>query len=574
MIVGVAISGQCALPAAAQTPTPTAAGVVSVDVGSATGKPGEQITVEVTLHTAGFAVAGVQNDISFLPVIVSLVGCAVNPAIGKDLTQFGLSFAGLRAIILGDNVDPIPDGALLYTCTFTVPPGALPGDWPLTISRVVASSPFGEALPAQGSNGIVVIPGARPTRTPTATPTPIVPAIVLDSVRAVPGERIPMRAWLVSGGAVVAGTQNSLLFDGTNVRVAANADGAPDCQVNPNIDKTASAFAFQPPGCAGATCTGVMAIVLSFSNTQAIADRVTLYTCMVDVSAEAPSLFEYPLGIGGVMMSDPSGQRVPGTIGIGGSIFVDAPVATPTPAQPSIIIDPVRGQAGDAVLLQARLVTTGESLAGTQNDIAFDGSSISIAARPNGKPDCHVNADIDKEATSFAFLPNGCSGSACTAVRAIVFATDNVAPIADGAVLYTCTVHISAAAPSGVYPLLISGIVLSTPDGRQVSATSTGTSAVLVGIVNDPHDPGGFAVPPVPAQPGISPVAASTAAPTIPPRTATASPRAATASDGGTTAAMSGGDGCGIGDANRHPAGAVLFLPAAAAAIRKRRRRP
>ena len=167
LIVGLAVPGQWALAVAAQSPTPTAADVVSVDVGSATGKPGEQITIEVTLHTAGFAVAGVQNDLSFFPIVVSLVGCAVNPDIGKDLTQFGLSFSGLRAIILGNNVDPIPDGALLYTCTFTVPSGAPPGDWPLTISRVVASSPFGEALPARGSNGIVVIPGARPTRTPT-----------------------------------------------------------------------------------------------------------------------------------------------------------------------------------------------------------------------------------------------------------------------------------------------------------------------------------------------------------------------------------------------------------------------
>ena len=299
-----------------------------------------------------------------------------------------------------------------------------------------------------------------------------------------------MRAWLLSGGAVVAGTQNDLLFDGTNIRVAANADGAPDCQVNPDIDKAATAFAFQPPGCSGATCTGVTAIVLSFSNTQAIPDGVTLYTCMVAVSAEAQPLVEYPLGIDGVMMSDPSGQRVSGTIGISGSIFVDAPVATPTPAQPSVIVDPVRGQAGDDALLQARLVTIGEAVAGTQNDIAFDGINISIAARPNGKPDCGVNADIDKGATSFAFLPSGCSGSACTAVRAVVFATDNVAPIADGEVLYTCTVHISATAPSGVYPLSISGIVLSTPDGRQVPAATTSTSAVLlVGIVDDPHDP-------------------------------------------------------------------------------------
>ena len=406
LIVGLASSGQYAFPVAAQSPSPSAAaGIVSVEVGSVTGKPGEQITVEVRLHTAGFAVAGVQNDISFMPIVVSLVGCAVNPDIGKDLTQFGLSFAGLRAIVLGNNVDPIPDGALLYTCTFTVPPGAPQGDWPLTISRVFASSPFGEMLPARGSNGLIVIPGAPPTLAPTATPTPIVPA------------------------------------------------------------------------------------------------------------------------------------------------------ATPTPAQPSVIVDPVEGQAGDDVLLQVRLVTTGESVAGTQNDIAFDSINTSIAARPNGKPDCRANADIDKGATSFAFLPSGCSGSACTAVRAVVFATDNVAPIADGEVLYTCTVHIAATAPLGVYPLSISGIVLSTPDGGRVSAATTSLSVVLVGIAYDPHDPTVHV--PIPGEPGVSPVAPSTALPT-----ATASPPAATASNGGTTAAFSEGGGCSVADPPGNHAAALLLLPA------------
>lgn len=546
-----------------RTPTPTsAAAVVSVVVGSATGKPGDQVTIDVTLHTAGFAVVGVQNDITFFPGETSLVGCTVNPELGKNLTAFGLAYSGLRAIVFGTNVDPIPDGAVLYTCTFNVTPGAAPGDWPLSIARVGASSPEGQELPVAGSNGFITVPGTRPTRTPTPSPAPVEPAIVVDSVSAAPGEKIPVSVRLRAGGATVAGTQNDLEFDGVAVRVVANANGRPDCLVNPDIDKPSTGFAFQPPGCSGSECTAVRALVLSFATVDPIPDGATLYTCTVSVSEDATPFVEHPLGIAGVMMSDPSGQPVDG-IGIKGSVFVVPPVAIPTPVHPSIVVNPVRGQPGDDVSITARLVTAGASVIGTQNDIVFDSLNTPIAAFADGKPDCGVNPDIGIATASFAFLPSGCSGSACTAMRAVVFSADTTAPIADGAALYTCTISIASTAPTGVYPLSIDGVGLGTPEGQEVPGATESSSAVLVGIGHDPHDPNVPGGPPEPAatqtaSPSRGPTAVATA---LPQRTATALPGAETVTDGGSIAAFQEGGGCTIGESREAGGLVILLLP-------------
>ena len=577
LIVGVATWLHLAAPVGAQSPTPTAAsGVVSVELGSASGQRGDRLTITATLRTGGLAVAAVQNDISFLPTVTVLEGCAVNPDLGKNLSGFGYNTGGVRAIVVGDNVDPIADGALLYTCTFTLGPATLPGEWPLTVAHVYASSPSGELLPAVGRSGVVVVPSILRTRTPTPTATPVVPAIILDSVEAAAGQQILVSARLQTGGAAVAGTENDLLFDGTSIRVASTATGAPDCRVNPDIDKGATAFAFQPPGCSGTACVGVRGVVLSFANVDPIPDGVTLYTCTVLVAVDAAQFVEHPLGIDAVGLSDSDGNLVPDSIGVKGGIFVVPPVATPTPVRPSIVINPLRGEPGQDVFIAAHLATAGATVAGTQNDIVFDSNNTPIAAFGDGTPDCAVNPDIDKTAASFAFQPPGCRGNACTSMRATIFSADNVTPIADSAVLYTCTVSIAATAPTGVYPLTIDGVVLSTPDGQPVPDAMVTSSAIvfLVAVGHDPHDPFGPGGPPVWVA-TVTPSGAFTATPTVAPqRTATASPRAATASDGGATAmSTNSGGGCDISAARGDRTAAVwLLLPVAFAALRARRR--
>jgi ELWxxDGT repeat protein len=165
------------------------------------------------------------------------------------------------------------------------------------------------------------------------------------------------------------------------------------------------------------------------------------------------------------------------------------PTASPTPpcgspqdrsACTHISIGSADGHAGDVVTVQVTLHALGQPVAGVQSDIAFD-LQTPISARADGVPDCAVNADIHKDATAFAFQPPGCTyGTDCTGFRALVLATDNIDPIADGSLLYTCTVHIASDALPGTYGVRLSGIIVADPQGDPFSAKgANGTIRVL-----------------------------------------------------------------------------------------------
>jgi len=115
---------------------------------------------------------------------------------------------------------------------------------------------------------------------------------------------------------------------------------------------------------------------------------------------------------------------------------------------------------GTTVEVSATLKTGGGQVAGTQNDFTFataENRKVTVVRKTNGRPDCTVNPEISKGSTTFAFQPPSCAAEACTAVRAIVFSSEDVEPIADDATLYTCKVQVAADAPDAVYPLTISG---------------------------------------------------------------------------------------------------------------------
>jgi len=149
---------------------------------------------------------------------------------------------------------------------------------------------------------------------------------------------------------------------------------------------------------------------------------------------------------------------------------------------PAIVLSATSGAPGQDVTVVATLHAAGNQVAGTQNDLSFDGASVSLGA--GGKPSCRVNGAIGKGATAFSFRPSGCQGAACSTLRALVLAMDNTDPIPDGATLYTCTVHISPSARPGQYHLKLEGVILSTPSGQKV-ANATGADGVLT--VSAPH---------------------------------------------------------------------------------------
>jgi YVTN family beta-propeller protein len=151
---------------------------VVLSVGSVQAVPGSAVRVSVRLDTRGSSVAGVQADLRFaaaVPVVSKLNGrpdCAVNSAIDKPTTMFAFLPAGctpgdtcmqIRAVVVSaDGVEPIADGATLFSCMLQSSSDAPVGTYPLSLSRVIASGPTGNSLPSTIVDGAVTLSAQRP----------------------------------------------------------------------------------------------------------------------------------------------------------------------------------------------------------------------------------------------------------------------------------------------------------------------------------------------------------------------------------------------------------------------------
>ncbi len=187
-VADLSFSTMAALDGCAATPPaqPRVGGTTVVHVGTGVALPGQTTTFPVTLETGGELVAGVQVDVAFAPeTAVRPTGgnrpdCTANPAIDKQGTSFGFQPPGctpgfnctaFRALVLSlSNVDPIPDGSLLFTCTVQVSGGAGLGDYPLVTSNALTASPDGEALSTISTDGHITVGAPGPTATATVPP--------------------------------------------------------------------------------------------------------------------------------------------------------------------------------------------------------------------------------------------------------------------------------------------------------------------------------------------------------------------------------------------------------------------
>lgn len=468
----------------AAAPPPTATPDVQVHVGSATGKPGESVTIAVTLSTAGHAVAGLQNDIT-ADGGIHLVGCAVNADLHKELTAFAYSSSGLRAIVVGENVDPIPDGAVLYTCTVDIPLGTFPHSYRLINSHIVVAAPNGDPLPVTGTDGaVVVLP--PPTRTPTQTwtpsptgtitptPTPLLPSIDLSRAFGNPGARAAVVATLNLRGVAVATTQNDITFT-PNAPIGPGPGGKPDCSVNPNIGKE-GAFAFLPNGCRGTVCSGVRALVFSAANLDTIPDGAVLYTCRIDIAANVTGTF--PLTISNVVLTTPESLKLPAS-GANGAVSVGVP--TPGAVAPAIALATDSAHPGEPMRVSVLLYTGDAYVWAVDSWIAFDSDNAPIAANADGTPDCAVNPDSGTVG-AFVFQPQGCNQTDCTSTWARLFRNE-LSPLPDGVVLYTCTVNVSPQAAGSISLRLSATLDLTPPGlfgefGPPLTANANGTVTV------------------------------------------------------------------------------------------------
>jgi hypothetical protein len=189
-------------------------------------------------------------------------------------------------------------------------------------------------------------------------------------------------------------------------------------------------------------------------------------------------------------------------------------------AVPALIASSATGFPGDRPTLTVTLQTGDAIVAATENEIGFD-PAAPMGTKINGKPDCTVNPEIEKTATAFSFLPSGCSGVTCTTVRAIVLSIDNITPIADGSVLYTCRINLLPDAPPGKYPLILSGVSLASPSGAAIFDVLTIDGTVTV-LAPEPSPTPTFAPTPMDT-PTETPTNTATDTPTAT-RTATRTP--------------------------------------------------
>lgn len=465
--------------------------------------------------------------------------------------------------------------------------------------------------------------------------------LVASTQSATAGTQVTISVTLQTQGAMIAGTQNDLAFDATNIPVArhctksANAQITcsvdadcpagdtcslkPACYVNPDIDKGATSFAYRgAPGCTGPACGGLRALVLSTGNVDPIADGSVLYTCKVNVAAAATGSF--PLTLSGIIASDPDGQPVTST-GVNGAINLGTVDNTPTPTTggggtptpttppleclaPALQFDTVSANPNTQATISLTLLAGTAMVAGTQNDFTFDPTNIPVprhctksanvqitcsadADCPAGdtcstKPACYVNPDIDKGATSFAYRgAPGCTGPACGGIRALVLSTGNVDPIPTGSVLYTCKVNVAASA-SGSFPLALSGIILSDPDGQPVTGATGCNGAVTTGVIQNTPTPttgGGDNTPTATATRTATPTVPTVIATNTPTRTNTPVPPTATATRTNTPVSVptvpffDDDGGCNISTAGSNSSGWLVLIPAIGLLVLRRRRR-
>jgi CSLREA domain-containing protein len=176
------------------TPTPRQP---AVHAGIATGHPGDRVSFAMTFTSDGADVVGVQADIGFdavhAPIATTLSGepdCTLNADLGKaaiftflPVGCSGTECVGMQSAVFAiplPPIDPLPDGATLFTCVVEIGAETEPGEYALPVANVVMSDPDANALPgAMSTDGVVEVilaptptPTATPTRTLTHTPTP------------------------------------------------------------------------------------------------------------------------------------------------------------------------------------------------------------------------------------------------------------------------------------------------------------------------------------------------------------------------------------------------------------------
>lgn len=156
------------------------------------------------------------------------------------------------------------------------------------------------------------------------------------------------------------------------------------------------------------------------------------------------------------------------------------PTESPTPQVPSLELDTVQTIPGGRVAVSLRLRTAGLPVVAVQLETVFDAVNAAIAPRPDGLPDCLPNPALGKSFLSL-YRPEGCVGEQCSRVRVYLYSeAPPLSTIADGSVLWNCTVAVAASAPAGAYTLTLTQPLVVDDEGNPIPNVRLGHGAVVV----------------------------------------------------------------------------------------------
>ena len=144
-----------------------AAQMPGITVGSASGAPGTQTSISVTLAPGATPVSTLQFDLSF-PSTLSFAGVATGTAAaaaGKDASGNAIT-GGARFLIFGMNQNAIGSG-VIASIQLNISAGASAGTIPLTISGIVSSDPDANEVPTTGTSGSVTVTTGSDITPPT-----------------------------------------------------------------------------------------------------------------------------------------------------------------------------------------------------------------------------------------------------------------------------------------------------------------------------------------------------------------------------------------------------------------------
>ena len=116
---------------------------VRIAIASVFGRPGDLVSITVSLAISGEDVGATANDIAFDPEALSIEpsGCRLLAATEHALHANPLAAGSLRVFVQPTAAGASLAGGALYRCSVQIRPTALPATYPLLISNALAFDP-------------------------------------------------------------------------------------------------------------------------------------------------------------------------------------------------------------------------------------------------------------------------------------------------------------------------------------------------------------------------------------------------------------------------------------------------